>query len=424
MCFVMSGLMTDLSATILQIIPALDAGGAERTTVEIARAIVEAGGRALVVSAGGRLEKEITAAGGEVLRAPVHSKNPVTIWRNAQRLADIVRREGVDLMHVRSRAPAWSALWAARRTDVKLAATYHGAYGARTNVKRFYNSGLMRADLVIANSAFTARSIIKTYGAPKGVFKTIARGADLSRFDPEMIEAAQVARLSQGWGLTPPQANDGVLRLLAPGRLTAWKGQQDLLAAIALFLSQSLSRNSSKADGLCGAQAGQPDARYDKCEIVFCGDAQGRDGYEQALKDQIQTVMAESEKMGLACAIKLVGHCDDMPAAYAWADLVVAPSRRPEAFGRVAVEAGAMGKPVIACNHGGAMETILDGETGRLTPPQDVESLKRAIFELASSSPGHLDKMGVDARKRVTENFSTKAMCNSTLAAYKEILGT
>ncbi len=403
----------NLTATILQVIPALDAGGAERTTVEIARAIVEAGGRALVISSGGRLEEEIKAVGGEVMHAPVQSKNPVTIWRNAALMASIIQREKVDLVHVRSRAPAWSALWAARRTGVKLASTYHGAYGARTAAKRFYNSGLVRADLVIANSQFTAQSIRDTYGAPKGILKTIPRGADLDRFDPKTVTKDKVTRLSEAWGVVAPKAGDGVLRILAPGRLTPWKGQQDLIAALA---RSGLSRNSSYGGLLSSTGGGQARDLYGKCELIFCGDAQGRDAYQQALQEQ-------AKEDGVEDVIRFVGHCEDMPVAYAWADLVIAPSRRPEAFGRVVVEAGAMGKPVIAYDHGGAQETIIDGETGCLTPPQDVESLMRAILQLASQPADRLEAMGAAARQFITETFSTKAMCNSTLRTYKEILG-
>ncbi len=410
------------TATVLQIVPALNGGGAERTTLEMARAIVAAGGRALVATEGGRLEGDIEKAGGEIFHLPAASKNPVVMRANAGRLARLARAQGVDILHARSRAPAWSALWAAaalRRmgAPVKTVGTYHGAYRAQSALKRFYNSSLVRGDLVIANSLFTEAAVLAQFAPPREKLRTIPRGADLDYFNPDRVDAARVRALAGRWGFAGSDngAPSGGLRsavagraikILAPGRLTPWKGQEDLVRALALIAS--------------GARAGGPlngAGAAVKFAVAFCGGAQGTESFTRLLRDAITT-------NGLDTVAKLVGDCEDMPAAYAWSDIVVAPSRRPEAFGRVAAEAGAMGRLAIACDHGGARETIIDGETGLLTSPSDPEALADAILD--SVKMGHQARaaMGAAAKKRVGDNYSVAAMCDATLFAYKELLGT
>jgi len=388
-------------ATVLQVIPALDAGGAERTTVEIARAVVEAGGRALVATRGGRLVAEIEAAGGKVFPMPVHSKNPLTILANRDRLKDLIEREKVDIIHVRSRAPAWSALWAAKATGKKLVATYHGAYEAKSPLKRLYNSAMVRADLVIANSAYTAASIRAQYAIDEKKLRVIPRGADLDAFDPATVTAERAQALMRGWALPPA---NGALKLLLPGRLTSWKGQTTAIEAAALFVA----REREKAPR---SSASQPSV----LQLALAGDAQERDGYVAELRGEIET-------RGVRDMIHLVGHCADMPAAYAWADAILSPSTRPEAFGRVAVEAAAMARPVIASDHGGSRETVIDGETGVLTPPGDTGALAAAIARIAQMGVAGRAAMGARAQARVREIYSSRAMCEATLDAYKVVL--
>ncbi len=388
-------------ATVLQVIPALDAGGAERTTVEIARAVVEAGGRALVATRGGRLVEEIEAAGGEVFPMPVHSKNPLTILANRNRLKNLIERENVDIIHVRSRAPAWSALWAAKATGKKLVATYHGAYEAKSPLKRLYNSAMVRADLVIANSAYTAAAIRGQYAIDEKKLRVIPRGADLDAFDPARVTAERAQALMRGWALPPA---NGALKLLLPGRLTSWKGQAPAIEAAALFVA----REREKAPP---SNASQPLV----LQLVLAGDAQERDGYVAELRREIET-------RGVRDMIHLVGHCADMPAAYGWADAILSPSTRPEAFGRVAVEAAAMARPVIASDHGGSRETVIDGETGVLTPPGDAGALAAAIARIAQMGVAGRAAMGARAQARVREIYSSRAMCEATLNAYKVVL--
>ncbi len=379
------------SRTVLQVVPALEEGGAERSTVEIAQAIIAAGGRALVATRGGRLSGEIEAAGGKVFPIPVHAKNPMSILANRGRLLRLVRSEGVDIIHVRSRAPAWSALGAARAAKVPLVATYHGAYEARNPLKRLYNSAMTRADIVIANSEFTASSIRAQYAIEARRLKVIPRGVDVSAFDRKQAGRERAEALARQWGIvTPP----GALRVLLPARLSAWKGHRTAIEALAL------------------AMAPRASGQRLILQLVFAGDAEGRDDIRASLQQVI-------ESRGVREMIHFVGHCADMPGAYSWADIVLSPSTRPEAFGRVAVEAGAMGRPVIGSDHGGARETIVDGETGVLVPPGDSEALAEAIASLAAMGEAGRAALGERARRRIERCFSLDAMRRATLEAYE-----
>ena len=383
-----------LNHTILQVIPELDAGGAERTTLEVAAAVGRAGGRALVATAGGRLAAEIQRAGGEIINMPVHSKNPLTIWRNANRLARLIEARGVALIHARSRAPAWSALMAARRTGVPFVTTYHGAYKAGNPVKRYYNSSMLRADCVIANSHFTAETIRATGTVDPRKLRVIPRGANLDLFDPAKVSPARVNHMAQDWGLP---VENGCFRLLLPARLTSWKGHEVAIQAVSRLKTRAASGNAPALT------------------LVFCGGAQGRDDYEQSLRAMI-------EELGVCDMIHLVGDCADMPAAYSWAEAVIAPSTRPEAFGRVAVEAGAMERPVIASNHGGAKETVIDGTSGFLVEPGDADALADAIDRVMAMSAEDRRVMGENGRARAVSVYSAAAMCDATLRAYSDLL--
>lgn len=379
--------------TILQVIPAMEAGGAERTTLEMARAIIAAGGRAIVATSGGRMTRDLESAGARVALLPVHSKSPLVIAANAARLADLIRTERADLIHARSRAPAWSAMAAARRTGVAFVTTWHGAYRGGSPWKRAYNSAMARGDLVIANSDFTA-SAIRAVSDPGERLVVIHRGADTAEFNPEMISAARRSAMLRHWGAAP---GAGPL-LLLPARLTDWKGHDVAVAAVSRLV----------AAGLTGANA--------DLSLIFAGDAQGRDGYAASLVRGVR-------ELGLGRMIRMVGHCDDMPAAYAAADIVLSPSTRPEAFGRVAAEAGAMGRVVIAADHGGARETVIDGETGFLVKPGSPEALAAAIGRTLALGPEGRAAMGAMARARIAAHFSTAAMTAATLSAYRSLLG-
>lgn len=391
--------MPPFRGTVLQIVPELESGGAERSTVEIAEAIVGAGGRAIVASRGGRLEAELERIGARLVRIPAHSKNPAVILANAGRLARLIEAEGVDLVHVRSRAPAWSALLAARRTGRPLVSTYHGAYEAKGKLKRLYNSSMVRADRIIANSAFTAKSIRAQYKIGAKCLRIIPRGADLERFRPADVAPERIRRLAEAWGVPDrPEA----LRLLLPARLTFWKGQDVAIAAVGRLADAARSPSGT------GQRPG--------LQLVLAGDSQGSGDFERSLRRAV-------EDRGVRDMVYFVGHCADMPAAYSWADAVLTPATLPEAFGRVAVEAGAMGRPAVASDIGGQRETIIDGRTGFLTPPGDAVAIADAIEALAAAGCEGRAAMGAAARAHVAERFSTEAMRRATLEVYRELVG-
>ncbi|MBK8908426.1 MAG: glycosyltransferase family 4 protein [Rhodospirillales bacterium] len=377
----------DRFPTILQVLPALGAqGGVERGCVDVAAAIVRAGGRAIVASAGGPLTPVLEASGARHERLPLESKNPAAMAANAWRLAALVRRHGVDVVHARSRAPAWSAWVAARRSGCPFVTTFHGTYGAGNPMKRRYNSIMTRGRPVIAISRFIAAHIQSVYGLSERHIRIIHRGADIGAFAPERVSPERVAALAARWGL-----RDGAPLVLLPGRLSRWKGQAVLIEAM--------------------ARVGRRDVR-----TVILGDHQGRVDYHRELQDLIV-------RHGLGEQVLIIGHCDDMPAAYRLADVVVSASIEPEAFGRVAVEAQALGRPVIATDHGGARETVIEGETGWLTPPGDAAALAAAL-ERALALGGHeRARMAETAIAHVRANFTNDVMCRKTLAIYREAAG-
>jgi glycosyltransferase involved in cell wall biosynthesis len=390
--------MTAQRPTILQIIPELETGGAELSAIEIAGAITAAGGRALVLSEGGRLVPQLTAAGGEFVPFAAASKNPLRLWWNARAIARIAREEGVDLIHARSRAPAWSALMAARRVKLPFVTTYHGAYSEKGRIKRKYNSIMAAGDRVIANSRYTSGLIRSRYGTPEDKIRVIYRGVDGGRFDPAAISETRVSALRKVWGLS-----SDTRIVLNAARLTGWKGQSVIIAA-----ADRLNK---------GGQLG-------KTAIVLAGDAQGRDGYREKLEREIAAA-------GLGSIVRLVGHVDDMPAAFKAAHLAIVASTEPEAFGRAATESQVMACPVIATNIGAPPETVLaappglrEARTGWLVPPNDAAALADAMAEALSLDTPSRTAMGARAREHVLRSFALSTMRQQTLAVYDELLGT
>jgi glycosyltransferase involved in cell wall biosynthesis len=380
-------------AVILQVIPDLSAGGAERTTVEIAEALKAVGATALVASQGGRLEKELAKAGGELVRMPkAGEKSPGAMAANTSFLTKLIKARGVNLVHARSRAPAWSALWAARKTKKPFVTTYHGVYSSKGPLKRLYNSVMARGDVVIANSEFTASHVRQQHPFAANRIVTIPRGVDIPAFTPDAVAHERVAKLAREWGVDRAR---GETVILLPGRLTAWKGQREAIRAAARLPMQ----DSAPA-----------------WRLVFAGDAQGRDDYEDELREL-------GETCGVGGRLAIVGHCSDMPAAFALADIVIAPSHRPEAFGRVAAEAGAMGVPVIGSDLGGQREIIVHDQTGLLTPPGDVNQLAAAMNTLLAAGKAGRERLGRAAMIRVREKFTTSALQQATLAVYDRLIG-
>lgn len=377
--------------TLLQVIPSLDIGGAEQSSLDVAAAVVRAGGRVIVASSGGGMEARLTEAGAELAIMPVQSKNPAVLIANARALARLIRREKVSVVHVRSRAPAFSAIWAARRTRTPVLATYHGVYKAKSPLKRWYNGVMTRGDRVIANSAYTRTHLLSQHRVDPAKVIAIPRGVDMDYFDPAAVGQDRLEALRERWRLDP---SDRRVKLLLAGRLTRWKGQRLAIEAVARL----------KARGV------------DNVLLLLVGDSQGRMNYLAELEAAIRLLGVESQ-------VRLLGACADMPAAYLLGDIALAPSLEPEAFGRTGVEPQAMGRPVIAADHGATRETVAPGETGWLVPPGDVEAWTLAIGEALAAGPQRLAAMGAAAMARTRELYSVTAMTDATLAVYRSLLG-
>ena len=368
---------------VLQVLPALHGGGVERGTVEIAAAIVRAGGIALVASAGGPMQAEVERAGGRCFTLNLDTKSPFGIWRNAGRLARLIRAERVDIVHARSRAPAWSAWLACRRTGAHFVTTYHGTYGEALPLKRHYNAVMARGEIVIAASPFIASLVMARHRVEAARLRIIPRGVDPAVFDPAAVAPDRVARLAAAWRLPA-----GVPVVMLPGRLTAWKGQGVLIEAMALL---------SRRDAVC----------------VLVGADQGRHRY-------IGQLLRRAERLGLGDRLRLAGHAEDMPAALALADVVVHASTTPEAFGRVVIEAQAMARPVIAADLGGPVDTVAHGLTGWRVTPGNPVALAAAIDEVLALPPDRLATVGARAREAVP---TVRGMQQATLQVYADVRG-
>jgi glycosyltransferase involved in cell wall biosynthesis len=370
---------------VLQVLPALHTGGVERGTCDMAAALMEAGWRAVVASAGGPMVRELERAGAVHATLPLDTKNPWSMWGNAARLAELVRAWNIDIVHARSRAPAWSALWASQRTGVPLVTTFHGTYNNQNAFKRRYNAIMTRGARVIAISDFIGEHVRAEHGCPPERVRVIPRGVDIRSFDPDAVRHERVIKLARAWRLA-----DGLPVVMLPGRLTRWKGQTVLIDAMA-----RLGRRDIQA--------------------VLVGADQGRTAY----RAELEALVA---RYGLETVVRIVDHCNDMPAAYMLADVVVSASTDPEAFGRVVAEAGAMGRPVIVSGHGGAREIVLDGETGWLTPPADSTALAEALARALALSADARQTLAARAIAHVRERYTKAAMCAATIAVYEEVL--
>ncbi len=377
------------TACVLQVVPELDTGGVEQTTVDIAEAIVAAGGRSIVATKGGRLAERLEKGGTTVITLPVHSKNPYVQLKNHYALRKLIREHHVDIVHVRSRAPAMAAIAAARAEHVRSVATYAGIYNAKSGLKHWYNSQMTRADMTIANSDFTRVHILKTYShvLPERVV-SIPRGIDLKRFDPEAFDVRRIMKLEEKWG-----AQEHTVRFVMAARLTRWKGQTLIIEAANLLKQKGLSN----------------------FQIFMAGDDQGRTEYTRELESMI-------DNYGLGEIVKLVGHLDDMPSGYTLSHFALAPSLEPEAFGRTAVEPQAMQRPPLAAAHGATVETVVNGVTGWLVKPGDATAWADAMKTAIALSESQRFDMGRAGRDHVRAHFSLDVMCAHTLDVYRALL--
>ncbi len=372
--------------TILQVLPRLQSGGVERGTIEIAEAIIGAGMKAIVASSGGPMTAKITRAGGMHIELPLASKNPLVMYQNALALYQLIKQQGVDVVHARSRAPAWSAYYAAKWAGVPFLTTFHGVYSTEGPFKKRYNRIMVSGARVIAVSSFVKNHLLQEYGVDSERIRLIPRGVDFSQFDAAKVMPPRVAELIKSWRLP----EDAAPIIFCPGRITRIKGQHVLIQALSLI-------------------------KQEKFLCIIAGDDVGHESYREEMEEQVV-------KSGLEGKVRFVSNTNYMTEAYQLSQMVVVPSIKPESFGRVAIEAQAMGRLVVATDHGGAQETIIANETGYLVPPENPVAMAEAIrFALELDAPSR-EAMAQFAQKHVRSHFSSTQMQQKTIALYRELL--
>ncbi|MDB3991402.1 glycosyltransferase family 4 protein [bacterium] len=377
---------------VLQVIPKLGYGGAETGCYDIAHFLPENDCGSFIVTSGGELLKFIDKKKVKIIKLPVHSKNPLIIFINFLALVAIILVKNISIVHARSRAPAWSCLLAAKITGRKFVTTFHGTYNFNNKIKKFYNSVMVRSDLIIAGSNFIFSHIKDNYTKylnAKKKLLVIFRGINVDYFDPTTKLDSDEKKLLKKW-----QIEKDKKIILLPGRLTGWKGQEVFIEAI----------------NLVNIELG-----YEAFYAVILGSDQGRDLYKKKL-------IRITEQHRLNNQVKFIDHCNDMALAYKVSDIVISASIEPEAFGRVAVEAQSMEKPIIASDIGGSNETIIDEKTGFLFESSNAKSLSEKILKVLSMDETLLQSIGKEGRKNIIQKFNVEKMCFSTYSEYKRIL--
>ena len=371
--------------SVLQVLPHLNSGGLVSGAVEISKALQKAGMTSFVASEGGRRAREITREGAKVIKLSLGSKNPLTIILNSYKLSKIIKKYKINIIHARSRAPAWSAYFAAKKMGIPFVTTFHGTYSIKNNFKKIYNSVMVRGDRVIAISKFINNHILSNYNIVKEKLVTIHRGIDIDNFDYLKVSNERLIAFSKKFNIP-----EDIFVVLLPGRITRWKGHTLLIEAIAML---------ERPDIMC----------------LFVGDSQGRKKYFKELQLLI-------DKFNQKNNFRIINNQIDMAAIYKLADIVVSASLDPEAFGRVVAEAQAMGRPTLAANHGGAPEIIIDGVTGWLFKPGDAIDLADKINKALSLRQDDRKKMAINAIERTKLNFNNEMMCVKTLKVYEELV--
>ena len=377
---------------VLQVIPKLGYGGAETGCYDLAHYLPENNCSSYIVTSGGELLKFIDKKKVKVIKLPVHSKNPFLMLFNSIALIFIILLNNISIVHARSRAPAWSCLFATKITRRKFVTTFHGTYNFKNSLKKFYNSVMVRSDLIIAGSNFIFSHINQNY--PKYLdlkkkFLVIFRGINVDYFDSSTTLDSEENRLISDW-----EVDKNKKMILMPGRLTAWKGQETFIEALNLV---------------------NKELGYESFNAVILGSDQGRDIYTKKIKRL-------AEQYRLTSQLKFIEHCKNMPLAYKISDIVVSASVEPEAFGRVAVEAQSMEKPIIASDIGGSNETIIDNVTGFLFQSGNAEALSKKIVEVLQLDESRLKSIGIEGRKNIIKKFNVEKMCFSTYSEYKKLL--
>ena len=377
---------------VLQVIPKLGYGGAETGCYDIAHYLPENNCKSFIVTSGGELLKFVDKKKVKIFKLPVQSKNPLLIIINSIILVGIILLNNISIVHARSRAPAWSCLFATKITGRKFVTTFHGTYNFKNKIKKIYNSVMLRSDLIIAGSNFIFSHIKENYSNylnDKKKFLVIFRGINVDYFDSSTTLESDEKKLLKQWNIEKDKKI-----VLLPGRLTSWKGQEVLIEAV----------------NLINIEIG-----YEAFYLVILGSDQGRELYKKKL-------IRLSEQYRMSKQIRFISHCKNMPLAYKVSDIIISASNEPEAFGRVSVEAQSMGKPIIASNIGGSNETVIDEKTGFLFESNNAKSLSEQILRVLNMEETSLKMMGIEARKNVTQRFNVEKMCFSTYSEYKRLL--
>ena len=377
---------------VLQVIPKLGYGGAETGCYDIAHFLSENDCGSFLATSGGELIKFIKKDKVRLIRLPVHSKNPILILFNTLVLVIYIFLFKINIIHARSRAPAWSCYFASLITRRSFVTTFHGTYNFKSNIKKFYNSIMLRAKLTIAGSNFIFSHINENYGeylSKEKKLRVIFRGINVDYFNPKNISFLKQEKLKQEWDLSSNK-----FTILLPGRLTYWKGQEKFIESLNILIE---------------------DYNITNFQAVILGSDQGRKVYTKKLINLVQRYRLNKK-------IKFIQHCKEMPLAYSLADVVVSASIEPEAFGRVSVEAQAMGKPIVASNIGGSKETIINKKTGFLYKHDDPRELAKILNTVIQLSVDDLKFMGNEGRKNVTKKFDVETMCQSNLIEYKRLI--
>ena len=377
---------------VLQVIPKLGYGGAETGCFDIAHYLPENNCKSFIVTSGGELLKFVDRKKVKIFKLPVQSKNPLLIFINSIILTGIILLNNISIVHARSRAPAWSCLFASKLTGRKFVTTFHGTYNFKSNLKKFYNSVMVRSDLIIAGSNFIFSHIKENYSRylnNKKKFLVIFRGINVDYFDSSTTLESDEKKLLKQWDIEKDKKI-----ILLPGRLTSWKGQEVFIEAI----------------NLINIEIG-----YEAFYAVILGSDQGRELYKKKL-------IRLSEQYRMSKQIRFIDNCKNMALAYKVSDIIVSASNEPEAFVRVSVEAQSMGKPIIASNIGGSNETIINEKTGFLFESNNAKSLSKQILRVLNMDETSLKTIGIEARKNATQRFNVEKMCFSTYSEYKRLL--
>jgi glycosyltransferase involved in cell wall biosynthesis len=377
---------------VLQVIPKLGYGGAETGCFDIAHYLPENNCKSFIVTSGGELLKFVDRKKVKIFKLPVQSKNPLLIFINSIILIGIILLNNISIVHARSRAPAWSCLFASKLTGRKFVTTFHGTYNFKSNLKKFYNSVMVRSDLIIAGSNFIFSHIKENYSRylnNKKKFLVIFRGINVDYFDSSTTLESDEKKLLKKWDIEKDKKI-----ILLPGRLSSWKGQEVFIEAINLINTE---------------------IGYEAFYAVILGSDQGRELYKKKL-------IRLSEQYRMSKQIRFIDNCKNMALAYKVSDIIVSASNEPEAFGRVSVEAQSMGKPIIASNIGGSNETIINEKTGFLFESNNAKSLSKQILRVLNMDETSLKTIGIEARKNATQRFNVEKMCFSTYSEYKRLL--